>query len=183
MLATGLRKRVADLHRAPDSRRSFFSREVNTFERLANRHSTNRVLPLRRHLLLGSVTVFLGKVAEGFQVFNLGVWTPMIVSISRNRTSLLAQLEPCIKGIAAKFEQTADMTLTVAAVFSQLRQGIVTNFGTLISPNFGRVISLTSAGVNSSNQSCVRLHQHNGQLHKSKQAFLVRSPQALSRCG
>jgi hypothetical protein len=69
------------------------------------------------------------------------------------------------------------------AVFSQLRQGIVTNFGTLISPNFGRVISLTSAGVNSSNQSCVRLHQHNGQLHKSKQAFLVRSPQALSRCG
>ena len=42
------------------------------------------------------------------------------------------------------------------AVFSQLRQGILTNFGTLISPNFGRVISSTSAGVNSSNQSCVR---------------------------
>jgi hypothetical protein len=64
------------------------------------------------------VAVFLGKVAKGFEVFNLGVWTPMIVSISRNRTSLLAQLEPCIKSIAAKFEQTADMTLTFASVNS-----------------------------------------------------------------
>jgi hypothetical protein len=36
-----------------------------------------------------------------------------------------------------------------AAVFSQLRQGILTNFGTPISSNFGRGIASTSAGVNS----------------------------------
>ncbi len=34
------------------------------------------------------------------------------------------------------------------AVFSQLRQGIHTNFGTPVSLNFGRVFSSTSAGVN-----------------------------------
>jgi insertion element IS1 protein InsB len=34
------------------------------------------------------------------------------------------------------------------AVFSQLRQGISTNFGTRISSNFGRVFLQTSAGVN-----------------------------------
>ena len=50
----------------------------------------------------------------------------------------------------------SDIEDAFSAVFSQLRQGILTNFGTLISPNFGRVIPSTSAGVNSSNQSCVR---------------------------
>jgi len=43
----------------------------------------------------------------------------------------------------------ANVFLDHVAVFSQLRQGILTNFGTLISANFGRVMPSTSAGVNS----------------------------------
>jgi acyl carrier protein len=42
-----------------------------------------------------------------------------------------------------------DLATHYIAVFSQLRQGILTNFGTPISSNFGRGIASTSAGVNS----------------------------------
>ena len=62
------------------------------------------------------MTVSGSKLSKGFQVLNLGGWSPATVRLGGNGASLVSLLEPEVDGVATDAERSTD----VAFLFSSL---------------------------------------------------------------